>query len=120
MFEPIYADEKIPLPEYEAYTFRVLQNPSSSIWDDFNTGSVGTLATPEQRQQMGRAMSAFYGPSKVAGLDFATPEAALTTLDRDDFPDELTYWLLTLPVAIVKRRRERIEKNLFPSSDQKN
>jgi hypothetical protein len=125
----LYADEKPPLDGYDGYVFRVLQNPSQLVWQEFNDGGLARPAANASkddlvraevaRQQMGRALSAFYGPSKVSGMNFATPEAALATMDDPDLPDELAYWLLTLPMAIVQRRRGLIEKNLYPSSDQK-
>ena len=69
-----------------------------------------------RRARYARAFSAFYGRSTVPGFDFATPEAALATLESQDLVDELLFWLLELPMAIVADRRASIRKNSRRSS----
>lgn len=53
-----------------------------------------------------------YGPVM---LDFTTPEAAIRTAEDDRLPDEITYWLVQLPNAIIERRRKWIADNLGKS-----
>lgn len=53
-----------------------------------------------------------YGPVMI---DFSTPEAAMRTAEDDRLPDEITYWLVQLPNAIIERRRDWIKSNLSKS-----
>lgn len=58
------------------------------------------------------AIDTEYGPVM---LDFSTLEAAMATVEDDRLPDEITYWLVQLPNAIIERRREYIRTNLGKS-----
>lgn len=98
-----------PLPGYEHVELQVLLNPTKATWHDW---SEANLSTADGRTAYGRALHAFYGTSETAGLDFSTPEAALATIERDDVPDELVWWLLSLPDHIVERRRTLIREQL--------
>jgi hypothetical protein len=129
--------ENMSPDRYESLVFRVLTNPSSAIWNDWNAGYTGRPggcpecravrestgdptahcpACQEARERLGRALHAFYGQSAVSDLDFSTPEAALATYERQDLPDDLIFWLSMLPLSIVDKRRGDLLKNLGLSS----
>ena len=129
MFPRIYENQTCPLDGYEAYTFRVLVNPTGAEKTDWFYGNLGTEGCaacaaldgycPEcqtARERMGRAAVAFYGQTKVAGFDFSTPEAALATLAQDDLPDELLAWLYMLPSALWTARSDDLKKRLTSPS----
>lgn len=58
-----------------------------------------------------------YGPVMI---DFSTPAAAMATAEDDRLPDELTYWLVQLPNAVIERRREFIRSSLGKSFGKAN
>jgi hypothetical protein len=78
----------------------------------------------ERVARMGDALVALFGetePLEVetedgpVTLDFSTPEAAIATAEDDRLPDEITYWIVQLPTAIIERRRSWIKDNLSKS-----
>ena len=80
-----------------------------------------TAEITERTRRMGCALCTLYGttePLTVEAdggpvvLDFTTPEAALRAAEEKRLPDELAFWLVTLPHYIIERRRTWIRENL--------
>ena len=78
----------------------------------------------ERCERMSAALVALFGETEpieieteygAVMLDFSTPAAAMATAEDDRLPDEITYWLVQLPNAIIERRREWIRSNLGKS-----
>lgn len=70
----------------------------------------------DQRLRYGAALSrAFSGRAYPYGLDFTTPEAALATLERQDLPLDLRFWLNNAPAEAAEVYLEGLRKN-FRSS----
>jgi len=110
MFPRIYVNETCPIEGYEAYSLRLLANPTGKEKEAWYAG----LQALGERDYatFGAAACAIYSETKTSGLDFATPETAATTAERDDLPDELFGWLLLLPTRIWKARSDEITKKL--------
>lgn len=109
-------DEATPPDElgeqYADLRLRVLLNPSKAQWQAF----LDALQTTADPAAVGRALHTFYGTTPAEdGWDFSSPQAAQATLDQDDMPDEVAYWLLQLPFEITRRRRELLAKTLGAS-----
>lgn len=102
-----YADLAVP----------VRVNPTKAQWQAWIDGTNWRSdETPEERTarevKLLHALHSLYGSRPIApGLDFTTPEKARQTYDNPDVPDEVWYWLLDLPWAVVAKRRATILKN---------
>ncbi len=136
MFPRLYDNATCPLPGYEAFTFRVLLNPTGAEKEDWAFGNLGNpicqecqaLRTEskdqavycggcmEARTRFGRALLALFGESQVKGFDFSSAAAALASLEQDDVPDELMAWIYLLPQSLWYARSEDLKKKLFGSS----
>lgn len=140
-FERIYQDEACPI--YVGYTLHVLANPTGAEKNDWWYGHLGlrncpgcqtarSLATQadvqvdtsdvycpgcsEARDRRGRAAVAIFGQSHMADFDFSTVSAALTTLSRQDVPDDFMAWIYMLPGAVWDTRTEQLKKTLTSPS----
>lgn len=78
----------------------------------------------ERTERMSAALVALFGETEPIEieteygpvmLDFSTPQAAMATAEEDRLPDEITYWLVQLPNAIIERRRTWIRESLGKS-----
>lgn len=78
----------------------------------------------ERVARMGASLVALFGETEPVEietedgpvmLDFSTPLAAIATAEDDRLPDEITYWIVQLPTAIIERRRSWIKDNLGKS-----
>jgi hypothetical protein len=69
-------------------------------------------ARTERRAKLGRALHALYGTTRADVWDFTSPETALTTIERDDVPEEVIEWLLLLPGTVKQHRQALLVKEL--------
>jgi hypothetical protein len=129
-FGPIYED--VPLDPALGYppgtSVRIRANPTTAQWkawmDGANTAAETAAETPEARAaakaardaRLITALTALYGAASLPGFDFSSEKAAAATWAREDIPDELWSFLLSLPWSVIAARREAIQKNVLRSS----
>lgn len=110
-FPRIYVNQTCPLEGYEAYTLRILANPTGAektAWAQ----SFLTFADSDF-SAFGAAAVPILGETRAEGLDFSTAEAGAATLSSADLPDELADWILQAPGAVWAARSEDIKKKLM-------
>lgn len=109
-FPRLYDTIACKLDGYEAYTVRLLLNPTSAervAW------FAGFVTAKDDLTALALACVAVYGETQTAGLDFSTPAAARATLEQSDIPDELLSWLFLLPGEVWDARGEQLKKTLM-------
>lgn len=113
-----YRDIKVDIAGYDL-TFNVLSNPTNRELDGFLNArsyeSEEDAAREAVRQQFGELLVVFFGKSQVESFDFSHTEAAIATIESDDLPYDIKFWLKQAPLVAVRQMQDDIRKNLFPS-----
>lgn len=119
-FPRVYRDLPVEMEGYEGVSFNVLSNPTNRELEDFlNTRSAEYEEVEEAREQgretFGNLLHLFFGKSVVDSFDFSSPSAALATVESDDLPMDIKFWLKQAPLVALRRYQDDVRSNLFPS-----
>lgn len=105
-------------PEYPDAVFRILANPTGTLYDAL---LLGDASTEERAAQLGVALMEVYGAGKVeaygVAFDFSSGAQALATIQAADTPVDMRRWLRNAPIELVDYERAENAKNWKASFD---
>lgn len=113
MFPRIYENQTCPLQGYEAYTLRILANPTGAEKEAWYTSFAGLAA--QDYAAFGAAAVPILGETRADGLNFSTADAGAATISDAGIPDELLEWVFVAPGALWQERADNLKKKLLKS-----